>query len=72
MNDLARMIDKLNRAEAEPNPVRALKILMGWSCSTCGKDFEPTASQPEIAVRFTLGLKIQCPPCSILSEEAKP
>jgi len=63
MNDLARMIDQMKRAEAEANPVKALKILMGWPCSTCGKEFEPTSSQPEIAVRFTLGLKIQCPEC---------
>lgn len=37
MNDLCRMTDRMNRAEAEANPVKSLKILMGWTCGTCGK-----------------------------------
>jgi len=64
VNDLSRMIDRMKRADAEANPVKALKILMGWTCGTCGKDFDPGNAGPMLGVRLTLGLPILCPECA--------
>lgn len=72
MNDLSRMIDSMKRADAEANPIKSIEILMGWRCSTCAAEFQPDPkAQPELAVRFTLGLPILCPKCS-RPKEAQP
>ena len=70
VNELAAMIDRMRRADAAKNPVQALEILMGGRGSTCATEFQPDPKQePEFAVRFTLGLPIQCPKCRPKEEE---
>lgn len=64
MNDLARMLKRMEQADAETNPVKALRILMGWTCGACGKDFDPGQDGPLLGVRLTLGLPIRCPDCA--------
>lgn len=63
MNDLARMIDRMKRADAEPNPMKSLKILMGFQCGKCGKEFDPGTDGPMLGVCLTLGLPILGPCC---------
>ena len=64
MNDLARMLKRMEQADAEPNPVKAMRILLGWTCGTCLKEFDPGPDGPMLGVRLTLGLPILCILCS--------
>lgn len=70
MNDLSRMIDRMQRADREPNPMRSMKILMGWTCGKCGKDFDPGNDGPLLGVRLTVGLPIRCPECAAPGQPA--
>lgn len=63
MNDLTRMLKRMERADQEPNPVKSLRILMGWTCSKCLKDFDPGNDGPLLGARLTMGLPILCPEC---------
>ena len=63
MNDLARMLKRMERADQEPNPMKSMRILMGWTCSKCLKDFDPGPDGPLMGVRLTMGLPILCPEC---------
>ena len=63
MNDLTRMLKRMERADAESNPMRAMRILMGWTCGKCLKEFDPGPDGPMLGVRLTLGLPILCPDC---------
>ena len=65
MNDLTRMLKRMERADAEPNPVKAMRILMGWTCGQCLKEFSPSQDGPMLGVRLTLGLSILCQDCSV-------
>lgn len=64
MNDLVRMLKRMEQADQEPNPVKAMRILMGWTCSKCLKEFAPGNDGPLLGVRLTMGLPILCPACA--------
>ncbi len=70
MNDLARLIDRMNaadRASAAGNPVKALRILMGWTCSQCLQEFTPKPEEePMLAVKLTMSIPIIGPCCADL------
>ena len=63
MNDLTRMLKRMEQADAEPNPVKAMRILMGWTCGKCLKEFNPGQDGPLLSVRLSLGLPVLCPDC---------
>jgi len=66
VNDLTRMIERMKQADqaaAQGRAIESLRILMGWTCSGCGKDFEQGNDGPLLAVRLTVGLPILCPAC---------
>ena len=60
MNELARMIDQLGRAEQAGDPARSLKILTGFHCSDCGTELV----SDRFVLQFAMGLPIRCPLCS--------
>lgn len=64
MNDLSRMIDRMKRADKETDPLKSMRVLMGWTCSKCLKDFDPGQDGPLLGIRLTVGLPILCPDCS--------
>ena len=64
MNDLTRMLKRMEQADAEPNPVKAMRILLGWTCGICLKEFDPGQDGPLLGVRLSLGLPILCPDCA--------
>ena len=63
MNDMTRMLKRMDQADKEPNPMKAMRLLMGWTCSKCLKDFDPGNSGPMLGVRLTLGLLVLCSEC---------
>ena len=70
MNDLTRMLKRMERADAEKNPVKAMRILMGWTCGKCGKEFDPGSDGPLLGIRLTMGLPILCPVCAAPGQPA--
>ena len=63
MNDMTRMLKRMDQADKEPNPMKAMRLLMGWTCGKCLKDFDPGNAGPMLGVRLTLGLPIVGPCC---------